>query len=328
MKKTKKFYNSLAISLFLVVATLVVGTIFDLQISNALADLTVGKYHSENLFATIFECIGEDVLYLFLLCAFAILFFYFLRNPLKKSWINVSLLIILCVSSIICSFYGLNKTLNYISIYTDFGLDSFVANIFGKLAIIGFSISISILIFFIFGRLKKEMIVSLTGFALAVLIVAGISNGIVQGSKLIFDRTRYRAMIYEGYTNFEYYTNWFIINTNKFSSTSTFYSDFFKSFPSGHTCAAASTFLLILLPNFLQKVDTKKWKVFFYSFASIYTLIVALSRLIGGAHFFTDVFIGGMVTVASVLIVKWFFVEKLKFLQKKIKHNQNKTQLK
>lgn len=316
MKKTKKFYVTLAISLFLILTTLVVGTIYDLQISNALADLTPGSYHSGNLFAIIFECAGEDVLYLILLCAFSILFFYFLKNPLKKRWVNISLLVILCVFSVICSFYGLNKTLEYIAIYTNFGLDGFVESIFGKLAILGFSSVISILIFFIFGRLKEETIASLSGFALAVLIVAGLSNAIVQGSKIIFDRVRYRAMVYEGYSNFEYYTNWFVINTNKFSSVSAYAGDYFKSFPSGHTCAAASTFLLILLPNFLEKVNTKKWKIFFYTVAIIYTLAMMFARVIGGAHFFTDVFIGGMVTIAIVFIVKWFLVEKLKFLQK------------
>jgi len=319
MKKTKKFYITLAISLFLVVTTLVFGTIYDLQISNALADLTQGSYHSHNLFAIIFECAGEDVLYLILLCAFAILFFYFLKNPLKTKWINVSLLIVLCFASVICSFYGLNKTLEYISNYTNFGLGNFVESVLGKVAILGFSSVISLIIFFLFGRLKEETIISLSGFALAVLIVAGLSNAIVQGSKIIFDRTRYRAMVYEGYSNFEYYTNWFVINTNKFSSISAYAGDYFKSFPSGHTCAAASTFLLILLPDFYQKLNTKKWRITFYSVAIIYTIAMMFARVVGGAHFFTDVFIGGMVTVALVLIVKWFFVEKLKFLQKRNK---------
>ena len=134
---------------------------------------------------------------------------------------------------------------------------------------------------------------------------------------MIFDRARYRAMLFEGYTNFDYYTNWFTINTNKFSSVYSFAEDNFKSFPSGHTCAAASTFLLILLPYFYKKTDTKKWKSIFYSFAIIYTLLVAFARIVGGAHFFTDVFIGGMITVACVLIVKFFFTNKLKFLENK-----------
>jgi len=317
MKKTKRFYITFAVSLFLVAITLVFGTIYDLQISNALADLTEGSYHSQNLYAIIFECVGEDVLYLLLLCAFEILFFYFLRNSLRKKWVTVSLLVILCVCSVVCAFYGLNKTLGYICDYTSFGLDDFVASTLGKVAILGFSTIISFVIFLLFGKIKNETIVSLSGFALAVLIVAALSNGIVQGSKLIFDRARYRSMVYEGYTNFEYYTNWFVINTNKFSSISAFSSEYFKSFPSGHTCAAASIFLLILLPDFLQKTNTKKWKVTFYSVAIIYTLAVSISRIVAGAHFFTDVFIGGMVTIALVIIVKWFFVERLKFLKEK-----------
>jgi membrane-associated phospholipid phosphatase len=316
MKRTKKFYITLGISIFLTLAVLTVGTIFDLQISESLADLTAGQYYSQNLFAIICECVGEDVLYIILLCAFAIVFFYLSKFPISKKWLNITLKVLLVVASLICSFYALNKTLTYISNYTNFGLGDFVDSVVGKLAIAGFSAVVAGLILWAFSNVDGHTISSLTGWALAVLIVALVSNLIVQGSKIIFDRARYRAMVYEGYTDFEYYTKWFQINSNKFSSVSAYVSDYFKSFPSGHTCAAASTFLLILLPDFWQKVNTKGWKIFFYSFATIYTLTVAISRIIAGAHFFTDVFISGMVTVVCVLLIKLLFVKKFKSITK------------
>ncbi len=317
MKKTKNFYITLAISLVILAIILVIGTIYDLQISQSLADLTAGRYLSQNLFAIIFESVGENILYLILLCALAVLFHYFYNEPLQKRWVHLIVLITICFMSGIISFYGLHKTIDYMAIYTDFGLNLYLESFWGIVSIIGFSCVFVMLVFFVFGKFKKRTIASLMGFALAVIIVAALSNAIVQGSKLIFDRARYRAMVYEGHTDFEYYTYWFQINNNKFASVSIFASDFFKSFPSGHTCAAASSFLLILLPDFLSKFNTKKWKSFLYSFAIVYTLAVALSRIVAGAHFFTDVFIGGMVTVILVLTIKLFFVEKLKNFSKK-----------
>lgn len=316
MRKTRGLYITLTVSLSLLAIILVLGTIFDLQISQSLADLTVGKYLSENLFAIIFESIGENVLYLILLCAFAILFHYFYNFSLSKKWKNWFVLVTICVLSGIFSFYGLYKTMGYLATYTNFGLDIYLRGFWGIASIFGFSSVFVMIVFFIFGKLKKETITSLTGFALAVVIVAAISNGIVQGSKLIFDRARYRAMVYEGYTDFEYYTHWFQINSNKFASVSVFASDFFRSFPSGHTCAAASSFLIILLPEFSSKFNTKKWKIFLHFIATVYTLTVAISRIIAGAHFFMDVFVGGMTTIILVYIIKWFFVDKLKVFEK------------
>lgn len=316
MKKTKRFYITLAISLGLLAVTLVLGSLFDLQISQNLADLTEGRYLSGNLFAIIFESVGENVLYVILLCAFAILFYYFYNFPLQKRWVNWFVLVAICVLSVLVSFYGLYKTMGYLATYTDFGVNHYVKGFWGISSIFAFSCVFSMVIFLIFGRLKRKTIVSLSGFALAVVIVAAFSNAIVQGSKLVFDRARYRALVYEGYTNFEYYTHWFQINNNKFASASIFASDYFKSFPSGHTCAAASSFLIVLLPDFMGKFNTKKWKAILYSLAIIYTLTVALSRIIAGAHFFMDVFIGGMTTIVLVFIIKWFFVDKLKFFEK------------
>ncbi len=319
MKKTKTFYIALASSLLVAISALVLGTIYDLQISKALADLSPNVYHSQNLFAIIFECVGENVLYVLLLCAFAILFFHFYKNPLKKNWLNISLLVALCLGSVLCSFYGLNKTLKYISLYTNFGLSGYVATTFGLATIFLVATLFAILIFYLFSRLKQETISKLTGFALAIIVVSALSNVIVQGSKYIFDRARYRAMVYEGYTNFEYYSQWFVINKSKFTATSLYAEEYFKSFPSGHACAAASIFLITLLPHYLEKFNTKNWKIALYFTAIIYTLAVAFSRVVGGAHFFTDVYIGAMVTVICVLIIKWLFVNKLRFLEQKHK---------
>lgn len=312
MKSKKGFYITTSIIAGLLLILFILGTIYDLQISKLFADLQEGQYYSNNIFAILGESFGENILYILLITSFAIMFFYLLRNPLPKKWLNIILIVFFAIAGYIVSFYCINKTLKYISIYTNFGLDAFLKNTFGKIAIVLISIIVAILVFLCFIKMKKETLQKLSGWALAIMIVSLISNVIVQGAKIVFDRTRFRAMMYEGDTEFSHFTNWFEINKNKFATISgvDLISDYYKSFPSGHTCAAASSFLLILLPNFYDKTNTFGWKFTFTAFACIYTFLVALSRIVAGAHFFTDVFVGGMVTIITVFVAKWFVIEK------------------
>ena len=77
------------------------------------------------------------------------------------------------------------------------------------------------------------------------------------------------------------------------------------SFPSGHTGNAACALLLGVLPVICQKLKGKENLLFFIGV--IFTLIVAFSRIIVGAHFLTDVTIGMSVT----FLIEVIFVYKL-----------------
>ena len=280
----------------------VLGTVFDLQISMALADLQGVEYHSTNLFAIIGETFGENILYIFLVTSCGILFFYLYNKPLAKKWLNICILVGVALFSFIVCFYCIHKVLEYLSIYTNFGLKEYISSTIGIISILLFSVVVDVIAFYLMSKISKENLEKLYKWAIVVFIVALLSNGFVQFSKRIFDRTRYRAMVYVGDTEFSYYQNWYIINTNKFNSVSEYASDFFKSFPSGHTCAAASSFLLVLLPLFLPQCDNKKWKSIFWISSISYTILVAFSRLIAGAHFFMDVFVGGLSTFVITMI--------------------------
>ena len=319
--KTKNILIISGISI-VVLAIAILGTIYDLQISKALADLQPGQYHSKNLFAIIGETIGENILYVLLVSALCILFFYLLHNPLNKKWLNISVQIGLCLVSFVVCFYCLHKTLDYIATHTLFGLDKFITSTLGLIVIILASIIVTILSFLLFSKINNENLKTLWKWALLVLILAAASNLIVQTAKHIFDRTRFRAMVFVGDAEFQYYDYWFKFNQNKFTSISIYAEDFFKSFPSGHTCAAASSFFLILLPLFLPQTNNKKWKTIFWISASVYTFLVALSRIIAGAHFFMDVFVGGDVCIILTLIAYF----SVKFVQAKENSLKEKTQ--
>ena len=75
----------------------------------------------------------------------------------------------------------------------------------------------------------------------------------------------------------------------------------FKSFPSGHTGNAACAILLVILPLVCQKLKGKENILFFIGI--IFTLIVAFSRIIMGAHFLTDVTIGMSVTLIIEMLL-------------------------
>lgn len=82
----------------------------------------------------------------------------------------------------------------------------------------------------------------------------------------------------------------------------------FKSFPSGHTGNAACAILLGVLPMVCQQLKGKENMLFFSGVA--FTLIVAFSRIIMGAHFLTDVTVGMSVTFLVEIVFVYIVWKK------------------
>ena len=75
----------------------------------------------------------------------------------------------------------------------------------------------------------------------------------------------------------------------------------FKSFPSGHTANASALMLLCLLPKLSSKLEGKQTALFLTGF--VWAALVALSRIIMGAHYLTDTMAGfavGLISLAAV----------------------------
>lgn len=290
------------------IAALIVGSIYDLEISNELAQLTPRVYYSQNRFATIFETFGESAVYVLCVAALAILFFKIKKTAFRKNYVKWLLTIIILLLSLAITVYGVLKVVSYLKIHTN--LEDFFMTTASKVLLGIVMASIMLAIYSVCGLIREQTLDSLYKWAIAVLAVAALSNAITQVAKHIFCRTRFRAMIYEG--QIDSYTPWFIINTNKFASV----GDYFKSFPSGHCCAAASVFLLLLLPVFYPKFNHKPFKISMTIACTAYTLCVMLSRIVAGAHFFTDTLIGSGITIAC--IVAYYFAiiknKKVKYL--------------
>lgn len=161
-----------------------------------------------------------------------------------------------------------------------------------------------------------------------IILVMGVSALMALGPgvkliKSIFNRPRYRYVVSSGMVEFH---NWWEPCKN--------YKDYvglsigetlitkeeFKSFPSGHTgCAAVTLMFFSYLPLFLEK--GKKQQVLFFYIGVAWTLLVAFSRMLIGAHYLTDISMGGMLTCVCFYIGNEILLKKGFFEENEIKEN-------
>ena len=75
----------------------------------------------------------------------------------------------------------------------------------------------------------------------------------------------------------------------------------FKSFPSGHTANASTLMLLCLLPMLRPKLAAKQTLLFLIGF--FWTILVAVSRIIMGAHYLADTIVGFAVGLIVLILM-------------------------
>ncbi len=133
-------------------------------------------------------------------------------------------------------------------------------------------------------EMKRPLII----LSFAGLAVMFVQLGCIEVIKSLWGRVRFRDLV--TMPNYDRFTPWYHpngINGN-------------RSFPSGHTASAAMSYLMMLLPFASKKWDKHKFVCFIVPF--VYTSIVAFTRLVVGAHFLSDVTIGGVIGFTSVII--------------------------
>lgn len=133
--------------------------------------------------------------------------------------------------------------------------------------------------------------------AIIGIVVMFVQIGLIEAMKYLWGRVRFRDLLAAG--SFDSFTPWYHpngINGN-------------KSFPSGHTAGAGMSYLMMLLPYMSKKWEKKAQLCFWVPF--VYTSIVAFTRLVMGAHYLSDVTMGGIVSFSIVLIAMKIYETKL-----------------
>ena len=290
----RKMRLPILIALGVFVIGLIFGSIFDLQISQALGNPSNG-------FALTVAAIGPTIGFLGL----TVIGGGFLGLGLQKErpTFQKVIFIIVCAAAYLGSIY-----------YA--GVEYFEENGFNKPNLIWLGFLIAALVLpggvFLGYRIFKEVRTPYAWLILAIgALVVGLSllSGVMV-LKGIFHRPRFRAVT--SYESIEFHQWWQRCKNYKdLMELNGITSEEFKSFPSGHTGEAA---ILMIAATFIPVASEKvrKYQVPCFYIAFAFTLFVAFSRILAAAHFLSDVSMAGILAcllsfIANEVIIrmKW-----------------------
>lgn len=300
----------LSVGLFIVIfgGLLTIASFFDLQINQLLCDLEAGEYISSNGFGLFFEAIGSSPIYIMSGIACTIWFWATLRK--KKMPLAV-----LCAGLVIFANYIFFSDIfeyvgehfaAYASRTSGIAVsDDFIDSFYIKTICVLLSAMLSALLIISWGWISPQTNEKLVKWGF-VILTALVCYLVVTFIKAPVGRMRYRSMNVTG--NWGDFTNWWVINGKR--TVEGLPSDSCKSFPSGHTYSAAVIYTLVCLPNILESWNKKWIKIAVWTSTIAFTGIVAVSRLVVGAHFMSDVLVGGTLSFLAIIIAQEFLVYK------------------
>lgn len=249
---------------FLCLCLMIVASFYDLQIDVAI-------YNNQNFYAKFFDLFGELPFYAlipFCLCAIAT----YLKNS-EKGW-HLAL-------SFICILFSF--------IMTCVCFQRFFGTLIEFYAVFLLSILSISLLFYCLNKIKEETIFKLfrfSVFAIIYLVVILLCNQVI---KMAWGRCRFYDMV-DG-ENFALFTPWWSVNG--FGGG--------KSFYSGHVTSAMALLCLLPLARILH-IDKKKYFAL-NALIIAFVVMVAVSRLIYGAHFLSDVTMAVIVCLSIYLLL-------------------------
>lgn len=333
-KKIMRRRTLVGVGLFVVIFSglLALASLFDLEVSQKLTagNLSSGQYYADTFFGRLFEVIGSFPIWISIAVIGAIFYHNAKNNNIpnlfkqKDSVVNVlnKLIEFVAIVMVIASFYFLfADSFKYFLKYSHgYHLKKSLAYVASMLIL---AVIVAPTFIVAWGKISVEQNKKLMTFAL-IIVLALITRIFIEGIKLPIGRMRFRAMNLIG--DFSYYTPWYVINGVRelpdvignsalnFSAYEHEFDDMFKSFPSGHTFAAGMSYLIICLPDFIKKWDNVVGRFLCWTLPIVYTGMVAISRIMVGAHYFSDVLIGGTIVFLGVIIGREIFVFKGKHI--------------
>ena len=330
---TIKSKTIIAICLFVVLfATLVaIASVFDYQVSQILTKnaLKPGEYLADDIFGVVGEAIGTSPIYILLGVCTAILCWFFAKNFKDKKW-GIVLAVIFGLVGTVAWWYYIKDIMKYILEHAanEVGaIGSVVYEYRHNGAVVACQVLIALtlqaLTVLSVRPLKAETLKKLVWWVIAALAACVLANILIMIIKEPVGRMRFRAinsevgqrLINAGLV--KGYTSWYISNgqpdegiINSFIDAYPGASDAFKSFPSGHTCAAGMSYALIMLPDVVDFKHKKAGKIACWVTPIAITMLVAISRIVVGAHYMSDVTFGGTFAFISFIIMREIFICK------------------
>lgn len=281
---------------------LALATAFDLQVSHILADgnLAADRYYSGKLLCNIVEIAGAWPIWTAAVFAASVMTVYF---DAKKGAGRILEVFFFCLSAL-AAMLLLRDGLKYA--FRIYGREELLEGPGTWLVSLAFGLAAAALALKLaYGWIKRNLD-RLLPFALAI-ICSCCCYFIIEIVKSPMGRMRFRGMHLLG--DYSYYTPWYRASAaRELLAGSSLGKDCFKSFPSGHTFSAGMSYILIMLPDVFPQMNTVKGKVLSYVLPICYTGLVGFFRIAAGAHFFSDVLVGGTLAYLAVQIFRYVFL--------------------
>jgi PAP2 superfamily. len=292
-------------------ALIVIASFYDLEISKILTknSLPDNAYISTNGFGLFFEAIGSMPIFVMLALGAAVWFWWGMHH--NQRWVSV----IAAVVIVVAFYIAVNDALGYImeamsaSIHGGIAEDDpFRNSVYVDCIAFFFGSVFSVLLLFAWKNVKKETNDGLLKWIFVILLVMACYL-IIHFVKKPMGRMRFRTMNAAGDTNFSGFTPWWQKNGARVVYEN-LPDDQCKSFPSGHTFSAGVIYTLLCLPYLIKSWDKKWVKALLWVVTVGYTGTVAISRIVVGAHYMSDVLFGGTIAFMGTMLARELIVCK------------------
>lgn len=306
MADKRKHIAAAAGLLLLFGGLLALATVFDLQVSFALAapNLAEGRYFSTSFLCNLVEVVAMAPIWGFATFAACILTVYLHHRVGAARYLSI----LFFGLSVFTGASLLRDMMKYLLQILD--RETVMKQAWFKALMAAFGLLVTVLVLALAGRWIQAHMRQLLPFALAVvcscccfLFVELIKNPV--------GRMRFRAMHYIG--DYSYFTPWYRVSDARAQLGSLgFDRDYFKSFPSGHTFSGSMACLVMLLPDLFKSLQTGKRKALSFAIPIAYTVTVAFFRVAAGAHFLSDVLVGGSMGFLAIQFFRYLFLHRLR----------------
>lgn len=281
---------------------LALATAFDLQVSHLLADrnLTAGRYYSDNFLCNLVEIAGAWPIWTAAVFAASVLTVYFRAGKgIRKALSSLFFLLSTTAAALL-----LRDGLKYaLRIYER---EELLEGPGTWLVSLVFGLAVAAAVLKLTGKWMERNLQRLLPFALAI-VCSCCCYFLIELIKSPMGRMRFRGMHLLG--DDSCFTPWYQKSAaRELLADSGLAKDCFKSFPSGHTFSAGMSYILIMLPDVFPQLGTRKGKILCCVMPVFYTGFVGFFRIAAGAHFFSDVLVGGTLAYVAVMIFRYLFL--------------------